>query len=85
LNTIFQKKTIAVDTHVFRVSNRTGFAKGKNVQIVEKKLLRIVPNFYKKNFHNWFLIHGKKICTAKLLKCTICCIQQFCEFKNKNY
>lgn len=83
LNVLFQKKTIAVDTHVFRVANRTGFAKGKSVIDVEKKMLKVVPSFFKKNVHFWFVLHGRYICTARQLKCKICLIKKFCEFDKK--
>lgn len=83
LNILFQKKTIAVDTHVFRVANRTGFAKGKNAIDVEKKMLKVVPSFFKKNIHFWFVLHGRYICTARQLKCKICLIKKLCEFNKK--
>ncbi|CAL4319547.1 endonuclease III [Buchnera aphidicola] len=83
LNILFQKKTIAVDTHVFRVANRTGFAKGKNVIDVEKKMLKVVPSLFKKNIHFWFVLHGRYICTARQLKCKICLIKKLCEFNKK--
>ncbi|HMI76781.1 MAG TPA: endonuclease III [Buchnera sp. (in: enterobacteria)] len=84
LNLIFHKPTIAVDTHVFRVSNRTGFAVGKTVTIVEKKLLKIIPNKFKLRFHSWFVYHGRYICKSYKPYCKICVIQALCEFKNKN-
>ncbi|QCI17529.1 endonuclease III [Buchnera aphidicola (Acyrthosiphon lactucae)] len=83
LNILFKKKTIAVDTHVFRVSNRTNFAKGKNVNEVEKKLIKVVPDIFKLNFHSWFVLHGRYICTARKIKCDICLIFKLCEFKKK--
>lgn len=83
LNVIFKWLTIGVDTHVFRVSNRTKFALGKNVKIVEKKLLNCVPNKYKLNFHHLFVLHGRYICIARRPKCNICNIYDLCEFKNK--
>lgn len=82
LNLLFNKKTIAVDTHVFRVSNRTGFAKGKNVITVERKLIKFVPSIFKKNIHFWFVYHGRYICTARKQKCCICLISKFCEYVN---
>ncbi|QFQ32855.1 endonuclease III [Buchnera aphidicola (Aphis fabae)] len=82
LNVLFNKKTIAVDTHVFRVSNRTGFATGKNVIKVEKKLMKVVPSVFKKNIHFWFVYHGRYICKARKQKCNICLISKFCEFIN---
>ncbi|QNS01853.1 MAG: endonuclease III [Buchnera aphidicola (Pentalonia nigronervosa)] len=83
LNVLFQHNTIAVDTHVFRVANRTNFAKGKNVKEVEKKLIRVVPTRFKKSVHFWFVLHGRYICTARKIKCNICLIYNFCEFKKK--
>ncbi|AEO08481.1 endonuclease III [Buchnera aphidicola str. Ak (Acyrthosiphon kondoi)] len=83
LNILFKKKTIAVDTHVFRVSNRTHFAKGKNVKEVEKKLIKVVPDIFKTNFHSWFILHGRYVCTARKIKCSICLISKLCEFKKK--
>ncbi|WP_348769493.1 endonuclease III [Buchnera aphidicola] len=84
LNLLFNKKTIAVDTHVFRVSNRTNFAVGKNVKQVEKKLIKVVPSIFKKNIHFWFVYHGRYICTARKQKCNFCLINKLCEFLNKN-
>ncbi|QIQ41170.1 MAG: endonuclease III [Buchnera aphidicola (Aphis urticata)] len=84
LNVLFNKKTIAVDTHVFRVSNRTGFAIGESVIKVEKKLMKVVPSIFKKNIHFWFVYHGRYICKARKQKCNICLIKQFCEFINNN-
>jgi len=83
LNVLFKKKTIAVDTHVFRVSNRTHFVRGKNVKEVEKKLLKVVPDVFKLNFHSWFVLHGRYICTARKIKCNICLIHKLCEFDKK--
>ncbi|WP_425619823.1 endonuclease III [Buchnera aphidicola] len=83
LNILFNKKTIAVDTHVFRVSNRTNFATGKNVQEVEKKLIKVVPSIFKLSVHSWFILHGKYICTARKIQCNICLIFELCEFKKK--
>lgn len=83
LNVLFQKNTIAVDTHVFRVANRTNFAKGKNVKEVEKKLIKVVPVFFKLKIHSWFVLHGRYICTARKVNCNICLIAQLCEFNKK--
>jgi len=85
LNILFKKKTIAVDTHVFRVSNRTNFAKGKNVKEVEKKLNKVVPSIFKLKIHFWFVLHGRYICTARKFKCNICLVYKFCEFKEKKF
>ncbi|QFQ31965.1 endonuclease III [Buchnera aphidicola] len=82
LNVLFDKKTIAVDTHVFRVSNRTGFAIGENVIKVEKKLIKVVPSIFKKNIHFWFVYHGRYVCKARKQSCHICLINKFCEFIN---
>ena len=84
LNLLFNKKTIAVDTHVFRVANRTGFAIGENVIKVEKKLIKVVPSIFKKYFHFWFVYHGRYICKSRKQKCNICLINKLCEFTNKN-
>ncbi|BBI01110.1 endonuclease III [Buchnera aphidicola (Nipponaphis monzeni)] len=83
LNTIFKKKTIAVDTHVFRVCNRTKFVIGSNVKEIEYKLIKVVPDNFKLNFHNWFLLHGRYICQAKWPKCNICNINMYCEYHKK--
>ncbi|AAM67680.1 endonuclease III [Buchnera aphidicola] len=83
LNVLFNKNTIAVDTHVFRVANRTGFAKGKNVIEVEKKMIKIVPSIFKKYVHFWFVLHGRYVCTARQLKCKTCFIEKLCEFDKK--
>lgn len=83
LNLIFNWSTIAVDTHVFRVSNRTNFAIGKTVKEVERELLIHVPIYFILYFHNWLVQHGRYICTARQPKCKICFIKHLCEFKNK--
>ncbi len=84
LNTAFGQPAIAVDTHVFRVSNRTGLAPGKNVKIVEEELEKIIPNEFKQYASHWLVLHGRYTCTAKKPKCKTCCIQSLCEYKNKN-
>ncbi|AWH90646.1 endonuclease III [Buchnera aphidicola (Melanaphis sacchari)] len=83
LNILFHKKTIPIDTHVFRVSNRTGFARGNSVAKVEKKINRVVPSLFKKNIHFWFVLHGRYICRSRALKCNICLINKLCEFSKK--
>jgi len=83
LNTAFNEKTIAVDTHIFRVCNRTGLALGKNVLIVEKKLLKRVPEKFKKNAHHWLILHGRYICTARTPKCSECVLIDICGYKKK--
>ena len=84
LNAAFNKLTIAVDTHVFRVSNRTGLAKGKNPNQVEEQLLKILPNKYLKKAHHLILLHGRYICKSRNPICTKCIINKICTYKNKN-
>lgn len=83
LNTAFGQPTIAVDTHIFRVSNRTGIAKGKDVEEVEQKLLRHVPTEFKKDIHHWLILHGRYTCIARKPRCLSCIIEDLCEFKQK--
>lgn len=83
LNTAFGWPTIAVDTHIFRVSNRTGFAPGKDVIAVEKKLLKIVPDEFKVDVHHWLILHGRYTCVARKPRCEACLIEDLCEFKQK--
>lgn len=83
LNTAFGWPTIAVDTHIDRVSNRTKFAMGKNVVEVEKKLLKVVPAEFKVDVHHWLILHGRYTCTARKPKCGSCIIEDLCEFKDK--
>ena len=83
LNTAFGQPTIAVDTHVFRVANRTGLAPDKNVLEVENRLLEIVPDEFKHNAHHWLILHGRYICQARKPKCGICIINDLCEYKEK--
>jgi endonuclease-3 len=84
LNTAFGHPTIAVDTHIFRVSNRTGIAPGKTVLDVEKKLLKVVPARYKQDAHHWLILHGRYTCIARKPRCGSCVIEDLCEFKDKN-
>jgi endonuclease-3 len=84
LNAAFNKPTIAVDTHVFRVSNRTGLTKGKNPNQVEKQLLKILPVKYLKKAHHLILLHGRYICKSRNPLCTTCVINKICLHKNKN-
>ncbi|MDH3948600.1 MAG: endonuclease III [Gammaproteobacteria bacterium] len=84
LNTAFGHPTIAVDTHIFRVSNRTGIAPGKTVLEVEKKLLKAVPPRYKQDAHHWLILHGRYTCIARKPRCGSCVIEDLCEFKDKN-
>jgi endonuclease-3 len=83
LNTAFGKPTIAVDTHIFRISNRIGLAPGKDVQEVEKKLLKFVPDEFKLDAHHWLILHGRYTCVARKPKCGECVIQDLCEYKEK--
>jgi endonuclease-3 len=83
MNTAFGEPTIAVDTHIFRVSNRTGLAPGKNVDIVEEKLLKFVPQEFKLDAHHWLILHGRYTCIARKPKCWNCMIADLCDFKPK--
>lgn len=83
LNTAFGESTIAVDTHIFRVANRTGLAKGKTPLEVEKKLSKIISDQYLKNAHHWLVLHGRYICTARTPKCYACPIALLCEYAHK--
>jgi len=83
LNTAFGWPTIAVDTHIDRVSNRTKFAMGKNVVEVEQKLLKVVPAEFKVDVHHWLILHGRYTCTARKPKCGSCIIEDLCEFNEK--
>lgn len=83
LNTAFGQPAMAVDTHIFRVSNRTGIAPGKNVLEVEKRLLRLVPKEFLQDAHHWLILHGRYTCTARKPKCGACIIEDLCEFKQK--
>ncbi|WP_417870220.1 endonuclease III [Vibrio furnissii] len=85
LNTAFGWPTIAVDTHIFRVSNRTKFAVGKNVDEVEAKLLKVVPKEFKLDVHHWLILHGRYTCVARKPRCGSCIIEDLCEFKEKVY
>lgn len=83
LNTYFGQPAMAVDTHIFRVSNRTKIAKGKDVLEVEKKLMRHVPKEFLLDAHHWLILHGRYVCTARKPKCGACIIEDLCEFKDK--
>ena len=83
LNTAFGQPTIAVDTHIFRVSNRTRIAPGKNVVEVEKRLLRLVPDEFKVDAHHWLILHGRYVCKARTPQCFDCMISDLCEFRTK--
>ena len=83
LNTAFGWPTIAVDTHIFRVSNRTRFAPGKNVEQVEEKLLKVVPKEFKVDCHHWLILHGRYTCVARKPRCGSCLIEDLCEYDDK--
>jgi endonuclease-3 len=83
LNTVFGEPTIAVDTHIFRVSNRTGIAPGKSVLEVEEKLLKYVPDVFKRDAHHLLILHGRYTCTARNPKCDSCIIFDDCEWKER--
>jgi endonuclease-3 len=84
LNTAFGQPTIAVDTHIFRVANRTGIAPGKTVTEVETRLLRLVPEEYKKDAHHWLILLGRYTCIARRPRCMSCLIEDLCEYPHKN-
>lgn len=85
LNTAFRQIAMAVDTHIFRVSNRTGIAPGKNVLEVEIRLLKLVPEEYLLDAHHWLILHGRYVCVARKPRCSACIIEDLCEFKKKVY
>lgn len=83
LNTAFGEEEIAVDTHIFRVSNRTNIAPGKNVEEVERKLMKLVPSEFRRDAHHWLILHGRYTCIARKPKCWNCLIADLCEYKHK--
>ena len=83
LNTAFGQPTMAVDTHIFRVSNRTGIAKGKDVVEVEKRLVKFIPDEFMMDAHHWLILHGRYTCIARKPRCGSCIIEDLCEFKQK--
>lgn len=83
LNTAFNEPTMAVDTHIFRVANRTKLAVGKTPLAVEKKLIATIPKLYLQDAHHWLILHGRYVCTARSPKCTDCPIHDLCEYKDK--
>lgn len=85
LNTAFGWPTIAIDTHIFRVANRTKFAMGKNVDQVEQKMLKVVPSEFMVDVHHWFILHGRYTCLARKPRCGSCLIEDLCELKDKVY
>ena len=83
LNTVFGEPTIAVDTHIFRVANRTRLAPGKTVLEVEKRLLRLVPTEFRRHAHHWLILHGRYTCLARRPRCGHCAIYDLCEYRDK--
>jgi endonuclease-3 len=83
LNVAFEQETIAVDTHIFRVANRTGLAPGGDVDQVERKLLKFVPAEFRRNAHHWLVLHGRYVCKARKPECWRCAIASLCEFRGK--
>jgi endonuclease-3 len=83
LNTAFGQPTIAVDTHIFRVANRTGIAPGKTVQAVERRLLRLIPAEFRQDAHHWLILHGRYTCIARRPRCRSCVISDLCEYRDK--
>lgn len=83
LNTAFGQSTMAVDTHIFRVANRTGLATGKTVRAVEDKLMKFVPPEYLKDAHHWLILHGRYVCKARIPACPTCIIVDLCEYRHK--
>jgi endonuclease-3 len=83
LNTAFEHPTIAVDTHIFRVANRTGLAPGKDVAAVEKKLMEVVPDEFKQHAHHWLILHGRYVCKARKPECGRCIIVDLCGYQAK--
>ena len=83
LNIGFGEKTIAVDTHVFRLANRTGLAPGKTVEDVEKKLLQVVPDEFLQHAHHWLILHGRYTCKARVPLCAQCCVRDLCGYEGK--
>lgn len=83
LNTAFGEPTIAVDTHIFRVSNRTGLAPGKNVLEVERRLEKFTPDEFKHDAHHWLILHGRYVCKARTPNCPECTIEDLCDYKHK--
>jgi endonuclease-3 len=83
LNTAFGEPTMAVDTHIFRISNRINFAPGKNVLEVEMKLLKVIPDEFMRHAHHWLILHGRYICIARKPRCGACVIEDLCEYRKK--
>jgi endonuclease III len=85
LNTAFGQATIAVDTHIFRVANRTGLAPGKTVREVEDKLVKFVPDEFRHDAHHWLILHGRYVCKARVPACPTCIIADLCEYRHKTH
>lgn len=85
LNTVFGEPMVAVDTHIFRVANRTHLATGKTPLAVEKKLLEVIPKHYLLHAHHWLVLHGRYVCVARKPHCATCLINDLCEYKDKNF
>jgi endonuclease-3 len=85
LNTAFRQVAMAVDTHIFRISNRTGIAPGKNVLEVERRLIKLVPEEFLLDAHHWLILHGRYVCLARKPRCGACVIEDLCEFRKKVY
>ena len=83
LNTAFGEPTIAVDTHIFRVANRTGLARGETVRAVEDSLMKVVPAEFRKNAHHWLILHGRYVCKARKPLCPVCVINDLCAYRHK--
>ena len=83
LNTAFGEATIAVDTHIFRVANRTGLAPGETVRAVEDKLMKVVPEEFRKDAHHWLILHGRYVCKARKPLCPTCAIRDLCAYRHK--
>ena len=83
LNTAFGQPTVAVDTHIFRVANRTGLAPGKDPLEVEQKLVKLTPPEFLRDAHHWLILHGRYVCLARKPKCAVCPIRDLCQFKDK--
>ena len=83
LNTVFRQPTMAVDTHIYRVANRTGLAKGKTVRAVEERLLKVIPTEYRLDAHHWLILHGRYVCKARRPDCGACIVCDLCDFRDK--
>jgi endonuclease-3 len=83
LNTAFGEPTIAVDTHIFRVANRTGLAPGKDVMEVERRLMKFVPEAFRQEAHHWLILHGRYVCKARKPDCPACAVRDLCEYRHK--